>query len=533
MPKVILNTKEEKAKFYKGMNLTADAVTNTLGYAGKPTFISRGWGADPVITKDGYYTSKNIQLQDWIEDAGSMLIKTLAKKNSDFVGDNTTTVTLLAQYLLNEGNTLIENGSNPILLKLGIDKAVKKVVEFLDKISIKITDQNDIKIKQVATISANNDEVIGGMIADAYKKIGLKGRIELREGTNAETTLDIKSGAQIQRGYFDNRFINDTDKNVATLNNPHIVVFDYDINKMIELDPILRSICGALMRPNLSYIPIIIYANDFGAEVYDSIAASNANINTTIILMKPTNTYKKECMQDICALTGARMISIDTNTTPAQATFDFVGTCEKFTATKDYTLIDGGAGDVKSFDDYKRKIQVEIDDKETPEEVKEVLEKRLALISGSIGVIVAGGVTQVDMKERKDRIEDAVRATKCAIEEGVLAGGGKSMILASKSIDKETAGEFLVYRALFQPILKMLTNAGMDEENIENNVEIVRTTADTFGYNFKTEKHEDLIEAGVLDATKVVKHAIINASSVAGQMLTSGSFIIEVPERQM
>lgn len=530
MPKVILNTKEEKAKFYKGMNLTADAVTNTLGYAGKPTFISRGWGAEPVITKDGYYTSNNIQLQDWIEDAGSMLIKTLAKKNSDFVGDNTTTVTLLTQYLINEGNALIENGSNPILLKLGINKAVKKVVEFLDKISIKITDKNDIKIKQVATISANNDEVIGGMIAEAYKKIGLKGKLEIEESKKEETLIDVIAGAEFQRGYLDDSWINDKEKMIVNYKDPVFIVYNYDLNKMAELEPFLKS---AMLKNggNLAGVPIVIYANDFGSEVSDSLLLNNLRHGTCFVCLKPTMTYRVECLQDICHVTGAKMISIENGLTPAQASMEQVGKSEIIKVTKQSTTIIGGNSDSALFEQHKKELQVLIDGAQ--DELKEVLEKRLALISGSIGVIKVGGATVVETKERKDRIEDAVRATKCAIEEGVLAGGGKSMILASKSIDKENDGEALVYRALFQPILKMLSNAGMDEENIENNTEIVRTTADTFGYNFKTEKHEDLIEAGVLDATKVVKHAIINASSVAGQILTSGSFIIEVPERQL
>ena len=512
----------------KGVDQLANAVKVTLGPKGRNVVIEKKFGA-PQITKDGVTVAKEIELEDHFENTGAQLVKSVASKTGDDAGDGTTTATILAQAIVNEGLKNVTAGANPMDLKRGIDKAVKAVVEYIAAHAEKVGDNYD-KIEQVATVSANNDPEIGKLLADAMRKVSKDGVISIEESKSRDTHIDVVEGMQFDRGYLSGYFVTDPDKMECVMDNPLILIYDKKISNIKEFLPILQPAAE-------SGRPLLVIAEDVDSEALTTLVVNRLRSNLKICAVKAPGfgDRRKAMLEDIAVLTGGVVISEEKGLKLEQATMEMLGTCEKVTVSKDNTTIVDGAGTKQAIADRVAAIKNEIANT-TSSYDKEKLQERLAKLSGGVAVLYVGANSEVEMKEKKDRVDDALCATRAAIEEGVVAGGGSTYIRALEALksikgdnaDKQT-GINIVARAIEEPLRQIVINAGGEGAVV---VQKVREGKGDFGYNARTDVYEDMRKAGVIDPAKVARVALENAASIAGMFLTTECLIVDKPEEK-
>lgn len=525
MPKNVFFGQEARKSLQKGIDIVANAAGVTLGASGKGVIISSGYGHMPIVTKDGVTVVRSIFLEDEVENTGAMMIRYAAEKTLETCGDGTTTSTVLAQSMITKGLDAIETGANPQEIKKGIEKATDKIWEVLKEISIPVSDNS--MLRSVATISANNDIEIGEKIAEAYSKIGNDGLLTIEKSHTVETYITITEGAEMPRGYANDKFVTDTAKMQVVYENPLIFVADYEIKTVKELEPLLISVS---QEHNFTTTPLIIIAKGFEGEPYNTMIVNKVKNGAKFCLIEAPNMYQKEALVDISTLTGAKLISDDIGKKVEHATLSDLGTCKKIVVSKTSTLILEGAGDKSELELLKIQISNQIDDTDNAQ-LKEILQKRLARLSGSIGVIYVGGTTELEQKERYDRVDDANRAVKSAIEEGVVPGGGVALIRCAAKLSEvevtgdEAIGVDIVRSACMVPLMTMIDNSGGDYEPV---LQMVCYGTGNSGYNLKTKEYCDMVESNIIDPTKVVRCALQNAASVAAQIITSGASLIEM-----
>ena len=528
MAKEIKFNIEARDLLKQGVDQLANAVKVTLGPKGRNVVIEKKFGA-PQITKDGVTVAKEIELEDHFENTGVQLVKSVASKTSDDAGDGTTTATLLAQAIVNEGLKNVTAGANPMDLKRGIDKAVKAVVDFIAKNAEKV-DNNYDKIEQVATVSANNDPEIGKLLADAMRKVSKDGVISIEESKSRDTHIEVVEGMQFDRGYLSSYFVTNADKMECVMENPYILIYDKKISNIKEFLPILQPAAE-------SGRPLLVIAEDVDSEALTTLVVNRLRSNLKICAVKAPGfgDRRKAMLEDIAILTGGTVISEEKGLKLEQATLDMLGTCEKVEITKDNTTIVDGAGKKNAIKDRVAAIKNEIANT-TSSYDKEKLQERLAKLAGGVAVLYVGANSEVEMKEKKDRVDDALCATRAAIEEGVVAGGGTTYIRALEVLKKikgenndEQTGINIVERAIEEPLRQIVTNAGGEGAVV---VQKVREGKKDFGYNARTDKYEDMRKAGVIDPAKVARVALENAASIAGMFLTTECLIVDKPEEQ-
>ena len=512
----------------KGVDQLADAVKVTLGPKGRNVVIEKKFGA-PQITKDGVTVAKEIELEDRFENTGAQLVKGVASKTGDDAGDGTTTATILAQAIVNEGLKNVTAGANPMDLKRGIDKAVNKVVEFIQE-SAEVVGDNYDKIEQVATVSANNDKEIGKLLADAMRKVSKDGVITIEESKSRDTHIGVVEGMQFDRGYLSAYFVTNSDKMECVMENPYILIYDKKISNIKDFLPILRPAAE-------SGRPLLVIAEDVDSEALTTLVVNRLQAGLKICAVKAPGfgDRRKAMLEDIAILTGGTVISEERGLTLEQATLDMLGTCEKVEVTKDNTTIVNGAGDKQTIRDRVAQIKNEIENT-TSSYDKEKLQERLAKLAGGVAVLYVGANSEVEMKEKKDRVDDALCATRAAIEEGVVAGGGTTYIRALdvlKDVKGENADEQtgikIIERAIEEPLRQIAINGGAEGAVV---VQKVREGKGDFGYNARLDKYEDLRESGVIDPAKVARVALENAASIAGMFLTTECLIVDKPEEK-
>ena len=517
-----------KAREYllKGVNTLADAVKVTLGPRGNNVVLEKSWGS-PTVTKDGVTVAKEIELEDKFENMGAQMVKEVASKTSDVAGDGTTTATLLAQAIYNEGQKRVAAGSNPMALKRGIDKGVTAVVEELKKISKPIKDK--IEITQVGTVSANNDEIIGKLISEAMDKVGKEGVITVEEAKSMETSLEIVEGMQFDRGYLSPYFVTDSEKMEVTLEDPYILLHEKKITVMKDLVPLLENIAKAGK-------PLLIIAEDVEGEALATLIVNKLRGTLTCAAVKAPGfgDRRKAILEDIAILCGGQVISEDLGIKLENITINDLGRCKNVKIDKDNTTIVDGAGSRKDLEGRMRQIRTQIE--ETPSDYdREKLQERLAKLVGGVAVINIGAATETEMKEKKARVEDALNATRAAVEEGIVPGGGVALVRCIGVLDnidvvgEEKDGISILKRSLGVPLRQIAKNAGHEGSIVFNKV---LEGKDDFGFNAATEKYENLLAAGVIDPTKVVRFALQNAASVCGLMLTTEAMIAEKPKEK-
>ncbi len=526
MAKEIKFNIEARDLLKKGVDQLADAVKVTLGPKGRNVVIEKKFGA-PMITKDGVSVAKEIELPNNFENMGAQMVKEVASKTADDAGDGTTTATVLAQSIITVGLKNVTAGANPMDLKRGIDKAVIKVVEHL-KGQTKQIGEDITKIEQVAKISANNDSAIGKLIAEAMKIVHKDGVITVEEAKGTETTVEIVEGMQFDRGYISPYFVTNSEKMEAVLENPYILLYDKKISSMKDLLPILEPVANAGR-------PLLIIAEDVDSEALATLVVNKLRGSLRIAAVKAPGfgDRRKEMLEDIAILSGGVVISEEKGLKLEVATMEMLGKAEKITINKDNTTVVNGAGEKANIELRVKQIRAQIA-VTTSDYDKEKLQERLAKLAGGVAVLYIGAASEMEMKEKKDRVDDALSATRAAVEEGIVAGGGVAYIRAIESIanlkgdnEDETTGIAIIKRALEEPLRQIVTNAG-DEGSVV--IQKVKEGKGAFGYNARTEVYEDLFEAGVIDPTKVVRIALENAASVAGMLLTTESVIAEVKE---
>jgi chaperonin GroEL len=528
MAKQIFSNKDDAAKqlFRAGINKTADAVGSTMGAAGKTVVISNHLMAPPFVTKDGVTVANNIMLDNHVENMGAQMIRQVSAKTAKDAGDGTTQTAVLAQSIIAEGFKHISAGANPQELKSGIEKTVNAICGELKSIAIPVDDNE--KIKNIATVSANNDTAIGDLIADAYSKIGNEGLLLIEESGTIDTFIEVVEGVEIARGYISPHFANNKEKMQANYENPLFLVTDYDIKTMKEIAPIFAKMSekGWVQRG------IIIFAQDYQGEVFSSMVQNNAVGNTRVVLAKAPAQYRKETLEDIAVVTGATMISDEAGIKMENIQLEHLGSSDKVIVGQEFTRIIGGHGKKESVDELKHAVKTQMDDMKNPE-LKEVWRKRLGRISANVGIIKVGGATDIEVNEKKDRVDDACRAVKSAIEEGVVVGGGVALLRCRKKVKviadvfgDESMGCDIIRKACEAPLNKMLENAGLDKSILRE----VDAKTGNMGYNIKTKASEDLYKAGVIDPAKVIRCALQNAASVACAVLTSDYFVVEIPK---
>lgn len=509
-----------------GADALADAVKVTLGPKGRNVVIDKKFGA-PKITKDGVSVAKEIELEDSFENAGAQLVKSVASKTGDDAGDGTTTATVLAQAILNEGLKNVAAGANPLDVKRGIDKAVKTVVEDIKKQAEQVGDNYD-KIEQVATISANNDPEIGKLIADGMRAVSVNGVITIEDAKGRETILKTVEGMQFDRGYLSPYFITDGEKMNCTMDKPYILIYDKKISNLKDFLPILEPAVQ-------SGRPLLVIAEDIDSEALTTLVVNRLRSQLKICAVKAPGfgDRRKAMLEDIAVLTGGIVISEEKGLKLEQATLEMLGTAEKVTVTKDNTTIVNGAGDAQNIKERISQIKAEISNS-TSSYDKEKLQERLAKLSGGVCVLEVGASSETEQKEKKDRCDDALCATRAAVEEGIVTGGGVAYIRAQKSLEglkgdnaDETTGVNIVRRAIEEPLRQICHNAGLEGAVIVNKV---REGEGNYGFNAKTEVFEDLRKAGVVDPAKVTRVALENAASVAGMFLTTECIICDKKE---
>ena len=526
MAKNIVYDWEARDGLKKGVDALANAVKVTLGPKGRNVIIDKKFGA-PHITKDGVTVAKEIELSEPIENMGAQMVKEVASKTNDQAGDGTTTATVLAQAIFNTGLKNVTAGANPMDLKRGIDAAVAAVVAELKKMSSTIGDNNE-KIAQVATISANNDAHVGNIIAEAMQKVKKEGVITIEEAKGTETNVKVVEGMQFDRGYISPYFVTDTEKMEAVYENPFILIYDKKISNMKEFLPILEKAVQ-------SGRPLLVIAEDVESEALATLVVNRLRGGLKIVAVKAPGfgDRRKEMLEDIAILTGGYVISEEKGFKLEDATLEMLGTAEKITVDKENTTIVSGKGDKNAIADRVAQIKAQIA-KSTSDYDKEKLQERLAKLAGGVAVIYVGAASEVEMKEKKDRFDDALHATRAAIEEGIIPGGGVGYIRAIKALDKikgvnddEKIGIDIVRRALEEPLRQIVANAGKEGSVVVN---AVKEAKGNVGFNARTEVYEDLIKAGVIDPTKVARVAIENAGSIAGMLLTTECVLAEIKE---
>lgn len=526
MSKKITFDVDARDKLKKGVDALADAVKVTLGPKGRNVIIDKKFGA-PMITKDGVSVAKEIELKDPIENMGAQMVKEVASKTADMAGDGTTTATVLAQAMVTTGLKNVAAGANPMDLKRGIDKAVAAVVENLGKISSEVGEDNS-KIEQVATISANGDNTIGKLIAEAMAKVKKEGVITVEEAKGTETYVDIVEGMQFDRGYLSPYFVTNSEKMVAELDSPYILIYDKKISTMKDLLPVLEKAAQTGR-------PLLIISEDVEGEALATLVVNKIRGSLKIAAVKAPGfgDRRKAMLEDLAVLTGANVISEEQGRKLEDATLEDLGTCEKISIDKDNTTIVNGAGEKSAIEGRVNQIKAQIETT-TSDYDKEKLQERLAKLAGGVAVLYVGAATEVEMKEKKDRVDDALHATRAAVEEGIIPGGGVAYIRTLASIAKlegvnadENTGIQIVRRALEEPLRQIVANAGGEGSVV---VQKVRDGKDDFGYNARTEVYENLMAAGVIDPTKVSRVALENAGSIAGMLLTTECVISDVEE---
>lgn len=509
-----------------GVDKLADAVKVTLGPKGRNVVIEKKFGA-PLITKDGVSVAKEIELEDKFENTGAQLVKSVASKTGDDAGDGTTTATILAQAIVTEGLKNVTAGANPLDLKKGIDKAVKTVVEYIKNNSEQVGDNYD-KIEQVATVSANNDPEIGKLLADAMRKVSKDGVITIEESKSRETYINVVEGMQFDRGYLSGYFVTDADKMECVMDNPYILIYDKKISNIKDFLPILQPAAE-------SGRSLLVIAEDVDSEALTTLVVNRLRAGLKICAVKAPGfgDRRKAMLEDIAILTGGTVISEEKGLKLEQATLEMLGTADKVTVGKDNTTIVNGAGAKEDIKARIAQIKNEIANT-TSSYDKEKLQERLAKLSGGVAVLYVGANSEVEMKEKKDRVDDAFYATRAAMEEGVVAGGGSTYIHALDALvelkgdsQDEQIGIKIVERAIEEPLRQIVKNAGGEGAVV---IQKVREGNNDFGYNARTEVYEDLRKAGVIDPAKVSRVALENAASIAGMFLTTECVIVDKPE---
>jgi chaperonin GroEL len=527
MSKLVHYDIEARDALKRGVDKLADAVKVTLGPRGRNVVIEKSFGG-PTVTKDGVTVAKEIELDDKVENMGAQMVKEVASKTSDNAGDGTTTATVLAQAIVSAGLKNVTAGANPMDLKRGIDKAVDAIVASLAELSQEIDDKNEIA--QVGTISANNDEFIGNLIADAMEKVGKDGVITVEEAKGTDTTLETVEGMQFDRGYLSPYFVTDSEKMTTELENPYILIFDKKISNMKDLLPVLEKVVQ-------SGNPLLIISEDVEGEALATLVVNKLRGSLKIAAVKAPGfgDRRKAMLEDIAILTGGTVISEERGYKLENATLDFLGQAASVTIDKDTTTIVDGAGKGDDIQARVNQIKSQIEST-TSDYDREKLQERLAKLSGGVAVLYIGAASEVEMKEKKARVEDALHATRAAVEEGIVPGGGVALLRTVAAVDKleaenpdEKVGFDIVRRAVQAPLRTISNNAGIEGAIV---VQRVLEGEGAFGYNARTEVYEDLIKAGVIDPTKVTRTALQNAASVAGLLLTTEAVISEKPEEK-
>ena len=528
MAKIIKYNTEARNLIKAGVDQLADAVKVTLGPKGRNVIIEKKFGA-PQITKDGVTVAKEVELEDKFENTGAQLVKSVASKTGDDAGDGTTTATILTQAIVTEGLKNVTAGANPMDLKRGIDKAVAKVIDYIKTNAEQVGDNYD-KIEQVATVSANNDPEIGKLIADAMRKVSKDGVITIEESKTRDTSIGVVQGMQFDRGYLSGYFVTDTDKMECVMENPYILIYDKKISNLKEFLPILQPAAE-------SGRPLLVIAEDVDSEALTTLVVNRLRGGLKICAVKAPGfgDRRKAMLEDIAVLTGGVVISEEKGLKLEQATLDMLGSAKKVTITKDDTTIVGGAGAKDNIQERVNQIKNEIANTKSSYD-KEKLQERLGKLSGGVAVLYVGANSEVEMKEKKDRCDDALCATRAASEEGVVVGGGTTYIRAQEELKDlkgdnadEQTGINIVRRAIEEPLRQIVFNAGGEGAVVVNKV---REGKGDFGYNAREDKYEDLRAAGVIDPAKVERVALENAASVAGMFLTTECLICDKPEEK-
>ncbi|OWT73785.1 MULTISPECIES: chaperonin GroEL [unclassified Achromobacter] len=523
--KQVLFGDDARVRIVRGVNILANAVKTTLGPKGRNVVLERSFGA-PTVTKDGVSVAKEIELKDKFENIGAQLVKDVASKTSDNAGDGTTTATVLAQAIVMEGLKYVAAGFNPIDLKRGIDKAVAAAVAELKKQSKPVTTSKEIA--QVGSISANSDFSIGQIIADAMDKVGKEGVITVEDGKSLENELDVVEGMQFDRGYLSPYFINNPEKQVAALDDPFVLIYDKKISNIRDLLPVLEQVAK-------SSRPLLIIAEDVEGEALATLVVNNIRgiLKTTAVKAPGFGDRRKAMLEDIAILTGGVVISEETGMSLEKASLQELGQAKRIEVGKENTTIIDGAGDSTSIEARVKQIRVQIEEA-TSDYDREKLQERVAKLAGGVAVIRVGAATEVEMKEKKARVEDALHATRAAVEEGVVAGGGVALLRAKQAIvdlkgdtPDQNAGIKLILRAVEEPLRTIVTNAGEEASVVVNTV---LGGSGNYGYNAATGEYTDLVAQGVLDPTKVTRTALQNAASVASLLLTAEAAVVELAE---
>ncbi|MFO8086429.1 MAG: chaperonin GroEL [Bacteroidales bacterium] len=526
MAKDILFDTEARDALKRGVDALSNAVKVTLGPKGRNVVIDRSFGA-PTITKDGVSVAKEIELKDKVENMGAQMVKEVASKTNDVAGDGTTTATVLAQSIIRTGLKNVTAGANPMDLKRGIDKAVRKAIENLKANSQEVGDSNE-KIKQVATISANNDDVIGGLIAEAMSKVKKEGVITIEEAKGIETYVDVVEGMQFDRGYISPYFVTDSEKMETVFENPLILIYDKKISVMKDLVPILEKV-------QQTGRPLLIIAEDVEGEAMATLVVNKLRGSLKIAAVKAPGfgDRRKEMLEDIAILTGGTVISEERGFKLESADMSHLGEAEKITIDKDNTTVVSGKGNTEDIGARVNQIKAQIENT-TSDYDKEKLQERLAKLAGGVAVIYAGAASEIEMKEKKDRFEDALNATRAAVEEGIVPGGGVAFLRAIDALENfeginadETIGIQIVRRALEEPLRQIVENSGLEGSVVVQNVKAHKAD---YGFNAQTEKYENFYETGVIDPTKVTRVALENAASIAGMLLTTETVIADEPD---
>src|ERR1700755_125261 len=528
MAKQVIHGEDSRAAILRGVNQLADAVKITLGPKGRNVIIDKKFGS-PAMTKDGVTVAKEIELKDSLENMGAQMVKEVASKTADIAGDGTTTATVLAQAIVTAGIKNVAAGANPMDLKRGIDKAVAAVVKNLQSQSQTVGEDNN-KIKQVASISANNDEIIGSLIAEAMGKVGKDGVITVEEAKGTETEVRTVEGMQFDRGYLSPYFVTNADKMEVELDNPYILIYDKKISSMKELLPILE-------KQVQTGKPLLIIAEDLDGEALSTLVVNKIRGSLKVAAVKAPafGDRRKAMMEDIAILTAGTLISEERGFKLENADLSYLGKAEKVTIDKDNTTIVNGKGATDEIKARVGQIKSQIEST-TSDYDREKLQERLAKLSGGVAVLYVGAATEVEMKEKKDRVDDALHATSAAVEEGIVPGGGVAYIRAIESLEKlkganedETTGIAIVKRALEEPIRQIVVNSGIEGSIV---VQKVKEGKADYGFNARTEVYENLFKAGVIDPTKVTRIALENAASIAGMLLTTECVVADKPKKE-
>lgn len=517
---------EAREGLKRGVDALANAVKVTLGPKGRNVIISKSFGA-PHVTKDGVSVAKEVELEDTLENMGAQMVKEVASKTNDLAGDGTTTATVLAQAIVKEGLKNVAAGANPMDLKRGIDKAVEELVKDLENQSVEVGSTTD-KIKQVASISANNDEIIGELIAEAFEKVGKEGVITVEEAKGTDTYVDVVEGMQFDRGYLSPYFVTNPEKMETEFENPYILLYDKKISSLKELLPILEPAAQ-------SGKPLLIIAEDVDGEALSTLVVNKLRGALKIAAVKAPGfgDRRKAMLEDIAILTGGTVISEESGYTLENASLDMLGTAETVSIDKDNTTIVNGAGSKDMIANRVNQIKAQME-ATTSDYDREKLQERLAKLAGGVAVLYVGAASEVEMKEKKDRVDDALHATRAAVEEGIVAGGGVALLRAKKALETietsnadEKTGIEIVRRAIESPLRTIVENAGMEGSVI---VAKVMEGTGNYGFNAKTDEYVDMLEAGIIDPKKVTRVALENAASVSGMILTTDCALVEIKE---